>query len=221
MIARKFASTRIAGTRITGTLVAKTFLVGAFTIFAAMTAVAQEAAPAAGQTPPAAGPAADQIFDATLLLVDETYEDWIVRCFDVQVIAPCDVLHVALNRDTQQRVLSVSIAYVPQNDVHIMQLILPLGVTISKGATIVAGENTLSSIKFVRCERDGCYVEVPVPATLIESLSMIEGSTMITVWAYIEDQPIDLPLSLNGFAEAIAAMQEYARVNAVTPTLPQ
>ena len=195
MIARKFASTRIAGTRITGTLVAKTFLVGAFTIFAAMTAVAQEAAPAAGQTPPAAGPAADQIFDATLLL--------------------------ALNRDTQQRVLSVSIAYVPQNDVHIMQLILPLGVSISKGATIVAGENTLSSIKFVRCERDGCYVEVPVPATLIESLSMIEGSTMITVWAYIEDQPIDLPLSLNGFAEAIAAMQEYARVNAVTPTLPQ
>ncbi len=221
MIVRIIAKTRIAKTRVAGTLFAKTFLAGVFAIFASMTAAAQEAAPAAEQTLPTAGTAADQIFDTTLLLVDEAYEDWIVRCFDVQVIAPCDVLHVAISRDTQQRVLSVSIAYVPQNDAHVMQLILPLGVAISKGATIVAGENTLSGIKFARCERDGCYVEVPVPTALIESLSMIEGSTTITIWAYIEDQPIDLPLSLNGFAEAIAAMQEYARANAVARPLQQ
>ena len=51
-----------------------------------------------------------------------------------------------------------------------------LGIAIAKGTTLNAGENSLSNMKYTRCERDGCYVEVVIPT---ETLTVMSGMTSL------------------------------------------
>ena len=174
-------------------------------------------ASAAAQTPPApaAAPAA-----APALAVEQQHGDWVVRCLDAQSIGPCDILHVALNRESGLRVLSISFAYLPHNDIYVLQMVLPLGVAIDKGATLAAGDQTLSGLAYSRCERDGCYIEIGVPPALVQALSTLGESTTITIYSYSPEAAISLPLALTGFAAAAAQMREQAIQRAVAPPAP-
>src|SRR5436190_670794 len=49
-------------------------------------------------------------------------EDWQVRCYPVQSISPCDIFQEQAQKDTGQRVLSISIAFVPSMNRHIIQV---------------------------------------------------------------------------------------------------
>ena len=66
-------------------------------------------------------------------------------------------------QNSQQRVLGVSIAYVPGNDRHVVQIAVPLGVSIAKGAVIKTDCLYLATLPFRRCDRGGCYVELLLP----------------------------------------------------------
>ena len=55
------------------------------------------------------------------------FGDWTVRCFPVKSPSPCDMFELLANKkDTRQRVMSVSIAYLPANDRHVIQIAVPL-----------------------------------------------------------------------------------------------
>ncbi len=151
------------------------------------------------------------------LIVNENYADWNVRCFQVKSIAPCDMVLVASNKDTGQRVLLVSIAYVPSKDSFAMQMIVPLGVALSKGMSLGAGAKPLANVAFNRCERDGCYVEMAVPNDTIQGLATAGASTNILLTPYGKTEIIKLPLSLNGFADALNKMKGYAKDKATNP----
>jgi invasion protein IalB len=174
------------------------------------------ALPAAPPAPAAAPPAVDPN-----LVVNEAQEDWSVRCFRVESPAPCDVLQIGTSSETQQRVLLISIAYVPSRDAYAMQIIVPLGVELSQGLTLAAGEASLTSLRFTRCERDGCYVETGLPQPTIDALSAMAEGTTITITAFNEDETIELPFSVSGFAAAMARMREEAEARAVEPPAPQ
>jgi invasion protein IalB len=153
---------------------------------------------------------------ATNLAVSEMIGDWTVRCFRIQTIAPCDILQVASQQETQRRVLLVSIAYVPSQNVYWAQVVVPLAVALSKGMTIPAGDATLNAMRFTRCERDGCYVEQQLPDAAIQALRGME-STTINIVAYGNEQAANLPLSLNGFGQAIDRLRTEARQRATNP----
>ena len=177
-------------------------------------AVAEPAAPAA--TAPAAAPTAQPVVDPNLAL-NEPHENWSVRCFRVESPAPCDVLQIGTNSETQQRVLLISIAYLPARDAYAMQLIVPLGVQLSRGMTLAAGENSLTAISFNRCERDGCYVEMALPQATIDTLASMTEDTTITILPYNQAEALTLPFSVTGFAAAMARMKEEAEARAVEP----
>ena len=151
------------------------------------------------------------------LLVDELHGDWSVRCFNVESQAPCDILQLGTNAETQQRVSLTSIAYVPTNQSYLAQIIVPLGVALSRGLSLEAGEASLVGIKFNRCEVDGCYVEIAFPQATIEALSTLTENTLITVIAYGQGDTLEMPFSINGFAEAIEHMVDEAEDRAVEP----
>jgi len=178
------------------------------------------AAPAVPAAPPAPAPAAQPAVDPNLVL-NEAQEDWSVRCFRVDSPAPCDVLQVGTSSETQQRVLLISIAYVPSRDAYAMQIIVPLGVELSQGLTLAAGEASLTNLPFTRCERDGCYVETALPQPTIDALSAMTANTTISIIAFNEDQTLELPFSVAGFAAAMARMREEAENRAVEPPAPQ
>lgn len=89
--------------------------------------------------------------------------DWTVRCFPVASTSPCDMYEELDDKNSRQRVLGVSIAYVPSSDRHVAQIAVPLGVAIGSGAVIKTDSYTSPKMPFRRCDREGCYVELLSP----------------------------------------------------------
>jgi len=96
-----------------------------------------------------------------------------------------------------------------------MQVIVPTGVSLAKGMSLAAGQRALNGVKFNRCERDGCYVEMLVDAPTVNALSAAGKSTNVTVIGYGAGNEFKLPVSLNGFPEALERMKGLARDRAV------
>ena len=198
------------GRIITGVSLA-VLLTSSFSLVAQSQGTVAPPPPAAGVQQPAVNPN---------IALDELHGDWSVRCFNVESQAPCDILQVGTNAETQQRVSLVSIAYLPGVQSYAAQIIVPLGIGLSRGLSIEAGEASLVGLSFNRCERDGCYVEIAIPQETINALSALTENTLISVFPYGQGEMIELPLSVTGFAEAVARMREEAQSRAVDP-LPQ
>ena len=170
------------------------------------------AAPAA--VPPAV---AQQPVENLNMLVNELHGDWSVRCFNVESQAPCDILQIGTNSETEQRVSLTSIAYIPNTQSYAAQIIVPLGVTLARGLSLEAGDAPLVGMRFNRCEVDGCYVEIAFPQATIDALTTLTENTLITVIAYGQGDTLELPFSITGFAEAIEHMRAEADDRAVAP----
>jgi invasion protein IalB len=179
-------------------------------LFSASAALAQQAAA------PAAAPAQQQRpRNPNAPNLTETQGDWTIRCFNVRGPAPCEILQVAVNKESQQRVLSVSIAYVPQRTAFALQVAVPLGVSVAKGMTLNAGPKTMRGVHYSRCTRDGCFVEVIVDSATIDALARVGASTNILVYPYGRTTDAKLPLSLKGFAPAVVRLKQLAQQRAV------
>ncbi len=137
-----------------------------------------------------------------------------VRCVlaTIKSPAPCEVLQVTVNKDNKQRLSSFSIAYVPSRDAYAMQVVVPTGVALAKGLLIGASPN---SMKFTRCERDGCYVEAVIDNAVIGTLAKAGKATTLAVVAYGKTDQIKFPVSLTGFNEAMDRMKTYSKERAV------
>jgi invasion protein IalB len=173
-------------------------------------APATPAAPAAPADPNAAAAAAA----AQQFSINQNVGDWVVRCVltTVKSPAPCEVLQSTVNKDTQQRISSFSIAYVPSRETYAMQIVVPTGVALAKGLTLAP---SLNAVKFTRCERDGCYVEMLIDNAAITSLAGAGKTATIGVVGYGRENEIKLPVSLTGFPEAMDRMKTFARDRAV------
>jgi invasion protein IalB len=139
--------------------------------------------------------------------------DWTVRCFPVTSSSPCDMYEELDDKNTHQRVLGVSIAYVPGNNNHVVQIAVPLGVAISNGATIKTDTYTSPKLPFRRCDRDGCYVEMLLPDDMVAGLAKSGPEATVNVTAD-GGKAFALRFSLNGFSGAHDDMQGLARQKA-------
>jgi invasion protein IalB len=148
----------------------------------------------------------------------KTVGDWFVRCFPVQSPSPCDIFQELDDQRTRQRVLALSIAYVPSLDRHALQITVPLEVSIPRGVTIQAGSYTSPMLKYRRCDRNGCYVEMAVDNGLIEALTHAGDDAKVNVVAD-SGKSYALKFFIKGFAEAHDSMvsQARAKAKAVSP----
>src|SRR5262249_36986901 len=146
--------------------------------------------PAAATPAPAAAPPADpNAPPPPQFSVNQPYGDWAVRCAleTVKSPAPGDLIQLTVNQDTKHRIMSFSLAYGPSRDSYALQLIVPIGVALSKGVSLAAGDRSLDSVKYTRCERDGCYVELLVDAPTVAALQAEGGtgkSTTVSIYSY-------------------------------------
>ena len=191
-------------------------------LVAGQAVAAPAAAPAAPAAPPAAAtpPADPNAPPAPQFSVNQPFGDWAVRCAltTVKSPAPCDVIQLTVNQDTKQRIMSFSLAFVPSRDAYAIQVIVPTGVALARGRTIGTGDRPLTAVKYNRCERDGCYVEMLVDSPTIAALAAASGdgkSTNVTVVSYGQFNDINLPVSLTGFQQAFDRMRTLARDRAV------
>jgi len=196
-------------------------IAGSFVVLSGAASAQAPAAPADA----AAAAAAGQVPPAQQFSINQSVGDWVVRCIQTTVKspAPCEVMQTTVNKDSKQRISSFSIAYVPSRDAYAMQVVVPTGVALSKGLQL---GTALNGVKFNRCERDGCYVEMIIDANAINALTAAGKSTTIKVSSYGTDsKEIPLPVSLTGFPEAMDRMKGLAKDRAIAlpanaPALP-
>jgi invasion protein IalB len=166
---------------------------------------------ASAQTAPAGGGAP--------LTPSETkpFGDWTVRCYPVKSPSPCDMFELLANKTTQQRVLSVSIAYLPGNDKHVIQIAVPLGIMIQKGLVLESDAYTSPMLHYRRCDRGGCYVEMLLDNQAVTALASATTGAKVKIVAE-GGKVFEIPFSLNGYADAHGAMQDLARKHVATAT---
>jgi invasion protein IalB len=176
----------------------------------AMAAAASTPAPAPASAPAAAAPPAAAPNAMTPMKV---YGDWTVRCFNVTSPAPCDMYQLLTDKKSGERVMSVSIAYLPTQDRHVLQIAVPLGVKFSKGLVITMGDTKSTPFFFRRCASDACYVERVVDAKVMAAFLHASGLGRVTIVSE-NGKSFQLPLSFNGFSEAHGDMADLNRQRA-------
>ena len=168
---------------------------------------AQEAAPAAPAAPVPGKPDVNRV------------QDWFVRCFPVNSPSPCDMFQELDDQRTQQRVVSLSFAFVPSLNRHALQISVPLEISIPKGLTLQTDNYTSPVLKSRRCDRSGCYVEMAVDNALIESLARSGPAAKVNI-AADNGKAYGLNFSLKGFTAAHDDMVAKARAKAKSVSQP-
>jgi invasion protein IalB len=184
-------------------------LAGALALgFLASAAIAALAAPAApGPAPTAPGPAPAAPIQPS---ETKTFGDWMVRCYPVASPSPCDMYELLANKQNNQRVMSLSIAYLPSGDKHVIQVAVPLGVLIPKGLVIESDTFTSPLLHYRRCDRGGCYVEMVFDNGAVNALATATGPAKVKIVAE-GGKVFEIPFSLNGYSDAHGAMVDLAR----------
>lgn len=177
-------------------------LLGALALLAA--ASAAFAAPAAK---PAAAPANSGV---------RQFGDFVVRCVDTKSVAPCDLFQERVNKDTGQRVLSLSIGYMPSQSRYIMQIAVPLGVDLDKGVVVVDGKFTSPAFGIRRCDQTGCYVEAGVTRELIDAFARNGNDAKVKVTAE-GGKEFAFTFSFAGFSAAHDDMVAESKAKAINP----
>jgi invasion protein IalB len=139
--------------------------------------------------------------------------DWMVRCFPVQSPSPCDIFQEEDSKASGQRILSLSMAYVPSLDRHALQISVPLDIAVPRGVTVQTDSYTSPVLKYRRCDRNGCYVEMPVDNSLVEGLSKSGDNARVNIVAD-NGKAYALKFSLKGFTAAHDDMMTQARAKA-------
>jgi invasion protein IalB len=139
--------------------------------------------------------------------------DYAVRCMPVANPSPCDMFTAAINKETGQRYMTMSIAFTPSTNRFVIQITLPLGVLIEKGAIIETSAFTTEAMVYRRCDRTNCYVEAFAPQALIDGFRKAGPQGKIKMVGD-DDKPYEYPLSFKGFSEAADYMIEQNRAKA-------
>jgi len=144
---------------------------------------------------------------------------WTVRCFSVTTGSPCDMYEELQDKNTHQRVLGVSLAYVPKDDKHVVDIAVPLGVSIGAGAVIKTDSFTSPKLAFRRCDQQGCYVEGVMPNDMVASIAKSGPDASVNIVAD-DGKAYAIKISLDGFAAAHDSMASLAKEKAKDPDAP-
>jgi len=120
------------------------------------------------------------------------------------------------DQNTHQRILSISLAYDPTIDRHLMQVTVPLEVAIQKGLTIQTDNYTSPVLKYRMCTREGCFVQMLAENSMVEALVKSGPDAKINIVAD-GGKSYGLKFSLKGFSAAHDDMVTQARAKAKKP----
>jgi invasion protein IalB len=142
--------------------------------------------------------------------------DFSVRCYPVKSVAPCDLYEDRVNKESGQRVVSLSLAFMPSSSRYILAVSVPLGVSIEKGLVITGAGYTSPALPFRRCDGGGCYVEAAVPKDIVDQFAKLGSDVKIRVTPD-SGQVFDFPFSFDGFTAAHDEMVASNRAKATAP----
>lgn len=133
--------------------------------------------------------------------LSETHGDWTVSCQILTREAALERICVISQRQANaqgQQVLSVEL--VGLADGFEGAIVLPFGLAVTQPVTLSIDEGEAISASFSTCLPNGCVV--PIAADSETLAAMRAGSQLVVAAQDGSGQPLELPVSLTGFAAA-------------------
>lgn len=133
----------------------------------------------------------------------QTFGQWSLQCSsDKAMNPPCQVIYQLPAADRKVATV-ISLARASGGAVG-MQVAVPLGFAIQGGVRLAFGKAFSMTAAVSRCTLQGCLVEGVAPANLLAAM-LKETSGQISL-RMLQGKDIELPVSLDGFAQAYQAM---------------
>jgi invasion protein IalB len=168
--------------------------------FAAARAGAPET-PSKAQAPAALSPGAG---DGT---VKGQYGDWQVVCKPPPPGAKNEVCALVQSVTAEDRNnIGLTIYFQTfSNGTQVLRVFAPLGVLLPPGVGLKIDDTDVGHAPFLRCHSFACYAQVTVEQKLVDQLKA--GKTAIFIIFQTEEAGIGIPISLAGFADALASLE--------------
>lgn len=116
----------------------------------------------------------------------------------------CALLQNVVADDRPEVGLSVLALKTADGQAQILRILAPLGILLPNGLGLYVDGDDIGRAQFVRCFEDGCYAEVILEQTLLQTLSNGTSATFIVFQT--PEQGIGIPVDLVGFEEGFAAL---------------
>jgi invasion protein IalB len=110
----------------------------------------------------------------------------------------CELVQDILDSKSHSEIASIAVA--SDAGKHVLAITLPMGVALEPGVGISFGSDPVQVIQYRTCNMRGCLAELPVDDKLQASLNA--GKNGRVLFAGLDNKPVEIPLSLKGFAEA-------------------
>jgi len=138
--------------------------------------------------------------------VKSTHGSWSIICDTPpgSSVEQCIMMQNVVAEDRADLGLSVVILRTADRKAEIMRVLAPLGVLLPTGLGLYIDKKDNGRAYFKQCFADGCYAEVILEQTLIDTLKTGKEATFI-VFATPEEG-IGIPVDLAGFGDAFAAL---------------
>lgn len=140
-------------------------------------------------------------------LEETNFGSWTAKCEpphdDKQ--GGCFIFQNLVLREGGQRVLQIAIGFVPDTRDPIALLSLPLGISLPPGVSIELPTGEPMHFPVERCEPNGCRAGLKIGRDFLQAL--LGADTMTVRFHDGRRQPIEVPLSLNGFSDGLDALR--------------
>lgn len=137
----------------------------------------------------------------------DRFGHWIARCeaSTEERQGGCFIIQDLVLREGGQRVLQVAVGFVPGSETPIAALSLPLGMSLPAGIVITVDAAAPLHFPVERCEPRGCRAGTPLSPTFLDR--MAAAPRMSVRFNDQKRQPVDVQVSLEGFAEGLASLK--------------
>jgi len=116
----------------------------------------------------------------------------------------CALIQNVVAADRPELGLSVVVLKTADHKARILRVLAPLGVLLPNGLGLNVDGKDIGRAYFVRCFEDGCYAEVILEDSLIQTLRTGKNATFIVFQT--PEEGIGIPVELQGFGEGFDAL---------------
>jgi invasion protein IalB len=178
------------------------------TVVVAMIALAPSLLAQQGQEAPTAPQEPPPGAEAPLDLTERQFQDWILRCGRSEQGPEVCEMQQEQTDDDGQPIMAVAVGTVPGTSDLGLLVMLPLGILLPPGVTLLVDGGAETPLEVKLCERRGCRIEKLVEPELLNRLKAGRQATVVFQALDPQGRPqrLGVPISLLGFTAALTAL---------------
>jgi invasion protein IalB len=133
------------------------------------------------------------------------FGSWTVQCFEQNSASRCKMVEILINKKTGMRVLGISFQYIAEQKRSLVEIGVPLGITLQNGAMLKTDTFSSGTLRYSICDQQGCYVMMAADEKLASTISRSTKANVEWV-SYGDGKKVSLAFPLDGFAAAYQEM---------------